>query len=154
MPGEPAADAIAAFVQQPEFDSASKKISVRRSPEYLLWRYGAGPVNYRALRTADAMAIFRLRSQGRATEVAVVEVLAPDSDAAIAVMRAVRHATGAQQVSAHFSDGSAAVAALRREHMTRVLRRSTLVVMARAGMTPDPTAAAAWALSAGDIERF
>jgi GNAT superfamily N-acetyltransferase len=51
-----------------------------RTPEYLRWRYGFEPLQYRALEVRGGLAIFRVRRRGPNREVALCEWLAPGPD--------------------------------------------------------------------------
>ncbi len=59
-----------------------------RSAAYLRWRYGAGPVGYRALLAGsslrDGVVLFRLRRRGPAAEVAIADAVVPEGDARLA----------------------------------------------------------------------
>ncbi|MGH8773901.1 MAG: GNAT family N-acetyltransferase [Jiangellaceae bacterium] len=61
-------------------------LRTRRTPRYLAWRYGFGPLQYRAVTSgasgSGGMVIFRLRRRGAALEAAVCEELVPGHDAA------------------------------------------------------------------------
>jgi GNAT superfamily N-acetyltransferase len=59
-------------------DAPADQLSTDRSPEYLKWRYGFGPLNYRAFVAPDGTGIFRLRRRGPAVECTVCELLAED----------------------------------------------------------------------------
>lgn len=77
-------------------------VVTRRSPAHLRWRFaGFPPLAYRVTlagsTAADGMAIWRLRRRGAATEAAIVEVLAPGGDRALAdrLARAAARESGA-----------------------------------------------------------
>lgn len=59
-------------------------MSTRRSLSFLSWRYGGGPLAYRAAlrtdRVEDGMALYRLRRRGRAIEATIGDVIVPDAD--------------------------------------------------------------------------
>lgn len=65
---------------------APTALRTRRSPAYLSWRFGFGPLGYRALLAGDdpgeGMALFRLRRRGSAVEATVLEMLVPTGDRA------------------------------------------------------------------------
>ena len=65
---------------------APPRMHTHRTPAYLRWRYGFGPLAYRAITLDDdlrnGVAIFRLRRRGMALECALCEVLVPTGDAA------------------------------------------------------------------------
>jgi GNAT superfamily N-acetyltransferase len=62
-------------------------VRTARSAAYLRWRYGAGPVGYRALLAGsslrDGVVFFRVRRRGPATEVAIADALVPAGDAGL-----------------------------------------------------------------------
>jgi GNAT superfamily N-acetyltransferase len=76
-------------------------LATRRSVEYLRWRYGFGPLGYRAIvvrgDVAEGLALFRVRRRGTASEAALCEVLAPGGDRATGrrLVRDVAAAAGA-----------------------------------------------------------
>lgn len=59
----------------------STRFATERSVEFLRWRYGFGPLHYRAFPLGDSLAdgviVFRVRRRGEAIEVAVCDVIAP-----------------------------------------------------------------------------
>ncbi len=59
-------------------------LSTRRSPDFLAWRYGFGPLHYRVIHAGsvltDGAVVFRLRRRGAATEAAIADVLVPAGD--------------------------------------------------------------------------
>lgn len=62
----------------------TEALVTRRSAEYLRWRYGFAPLQYRAIAIDDdaahGLAIFRVRQRGTARETALCEVLVPGDD--------------------------------------------------------------------------
>ncbi len=89
--GEPAAAAFGDATATSELVAAlapSGLLSTRRTPAFLAWRYGFGPLRYRVLRAgpslADGAVVFRLRRRGAATEAAIADVLVPGGDRAVA----------------------------------------------------------------------
>jgi GNAT superfamily N-acetyltransferase len=84
--------------------SRSRAIVTRRSVEYLRWRYGDSPVEYRATAmhgdVAAGLALFRVRRRGAAREVALCEALAPEGDRAAErrLVREVARTSGADYV--------------------------------------------------------
>jgi GNAT superfamily N-acetyltransferase len=54
--------------------------STPRTSEYLRWRYGFGPLRYRAVEVRGGLAVFRVRRRGDSREVALCEWLAPQPD--------------------------------------------------------------------------
>lgn len=59
---------------------ASSRWATFRSAEYLRWRYGFEPLQYRALEVRGGLAIFRVRRRGSSLEIALCEWLAPGPD--------------------------------------------------------------------------
>jgi len=51
-----------------------------RTAEFLRWRYGFEPLNYRVVEVRDGLAVFRVRRRGPSREVALCEWLAPGPD--------------------------------------------------------------------------
>jgi predicted N-acetyltransferase YhbS len=80
--GQPATDALGGS----ELDSllatlpAPSGWATPRTAEYLRWRYGFEPLNYRALEVRGGLAIFRVRRRGPSREIALCEWLAPGPD--------------------------------------------------------------------------
>jgi GNAT superfamily N-acetyltransferase len=70
------------LASQPRSDAMVTRCSV----EYLRWRYGFAPLDYRAVvnrgNAAGGLALFRVRRRGTANEAVLCEVLAPDGDRA------------------------------------------------------------------------
>lgn len=85
--GMPALEALAdagAIEQLLQSQPTSERITTDRSVAYLRWRYGFGPLHYRAVVApagpGDGVAVFRVRRRGPSTEAAMDEVLAPGVD--------------------------------------------------------------------------
>jgi hypothetical protein len=124
-------------------------MATRRSVEYLRWRYGFPPLDYRAVvmhgDLAGGVALFRVRRRGTAREVALCDVLAPEGDAARErhLVRAVARTAGA-------------------DYLVRVAgARDVCVPLPRQGpvlvtrqVAPEPTPVKGWALTLGDVELF
>jgi GNAT superfamily N-acetyltransferase len=101
--GRPAVDVLADPGLADLLDSlpASPRLATHRTPAYMRWRYGFGPLDYRAV-TLDAnlragLAIFRLRRRGSALECALCEVLTPGDDPRVrrALVRSIARECGA-----------------------------------------------------------
>lgn len=100
--GDPAADVLA----DPGLDDLLERLPpadgyrTDHDRQTLMWRYGFGPLHYRAITLGDSVrdgvAIFRLRDRGDATEVTVTDVLAPTDvpRARRRLLAAVRRAAG------------------------------------------------------------
>jgi len=126
-------------------------VSTRRTLAYLRWRYGFGPLAYRAILAdsspADGMLLFRLRRRGAATELVVGDALTPDrsSGAARRLIRSALRATGA-----HYALGlrtNSASGLLLLPGQGPMLTWRALASDSMPGL-PD------WRLSLGDIELF
>jgi GNAT superfamily N-acetyltransferase len=74
------------------------RIRTDLDPAVLRWRYGFGPLHYRAIRVDRGLTLFRLRRRGPAVEAVVGHVLAPDRRTAGRLIRAVARTTRADQV--------------------------------------------------------
>ena len=80
--GQPAADAL----RESMLDSLLATLptphgwGTPRTAEYLRWRYGFGPLHYRALEVRGGLAVFRVRRRGPSREVALCEWLSPEPD--------------------------------------------------------------------------
>lgn len=59
-------------------------LRTRRTPAFLAWRYGFGPLRYRVVLAGSdidhGFAVFRVRRRGRAVEASVSDVVVPDGD--------------------------------------------------------------------------
>ncbi len=79
-------------------------LATRRTVEHLRWRYGFGPLCYRAVTLGadpgEGLAVFRLRRRGASVEAAICEVLAPGGDPATVrrLLRSVVRLSGADHL--------------------------------------------------------
>jgi GNAT superfamily N-acetyltransferase len=130
------------------------RFRTRRTPEYLRWRYGFGPLEYRALtvtdRAADGFAVFRLRRRGSSLECALVEVLVPEGDRAArrGLIRSLAVASGADyliRIGGPVADRSGFIRAPQQGPM---LTWRPLGDGGAGGRLGD------WDLSLGDVELF
>jgi GNAT superfamily N-acetyltransferase len=87
--GEPAAAVLEddkALCELVSSQPRPRGMVTQRSVEYLQWRYGFGPLNYRGIvlhgDVAAGLALFRVRRRGAAREAALCEVVVPEGDAA------------------------------------------------------------------------
>lgn len=123
-------------------------MATRRSVDYLRWRYGFPPLDYRtvALRgdVTAGMALFRVRCRGSAREAALCELFAPEGDAVVR-RRLVREVARTA----------------RADYVLRVSgARDGCIMLPRQGpvLTMRPLQATAprrprdWALTLGDVE--
>jgi len=80
--GRPAAEALADHGLESLLATLPVPIfwSTPRTPAFLRWRYGFGPLHYRAVDVRGGIAIFRVRRRGPSREVALCEWLAPGPD--------------------------------------------------------------------------
>lgn len=123
-----------------------------RTPASLSWRYGFGPLHYRAVLAGrsveDGLALFRVRGRGSATEAAIVELLVPGGDRR-STARLLRRAVIESAADYGLRLGPAAV-----DGSVPVPGQGPLLVwraLADAGSRPDLKA---WQLSLGDVELF
>jgi len=140
-------EALLASVPGPD-----RGLITRRTAAYLAWRYGFGPLHYRALlagpRVEDGMAVFRLRRRGRSLEAAVCEVLVPGgNDAAVRrLVRRVARASGADHAlsvaTRALSMGAVPVPGLGPQLVWRDVCQQQVPELA------------GWHLSLGDVELF
>lgn len=127
-------------------------IRTRLTPEHLRWRYGTGPVTYRAVTgpggLASGLAVFRLRSRGDAVEAVLADVLTP------AGASRVRAALVAEVLESSGADHLLAVS--RVPLSARTVPAPTLgpVLTWRALGWSDRPRRRAWELSLGDVELF
>lgn len=124
-----------------------------RGPEYLAWRYGFEPLNYRVLLAGssvdDGLLVFRLRRRGPAVEAVVDDVIVPEADRRVArrLLSAATRRTGADH-AVRFTEPSlprAGYLPLPGQGPTLVWREVT---------ETEPPPAEAWNLSLGDVELF
>lgn len=126
-------------------------VVTRRTPAYLRWRYGFGPLEYRVLHggasIADGVLLFRLRRRGAASELVVGDVLLPDPSAT-AVRRLLRealHATGADYALGLRTAPASGLLPLPRQGPMLTWRALASESMPNLSQ---------WRLSLGDIELF
>jgi GNAT superfamily N-acetyltransferase len=98
--GLPAGEALAdtATVQRLLAQMPAPRIRTDLDVDVLRWRYGFGPLHYRAIVDADGLLLFRLRKRGPATECVVGHVLAGDAATTKRLLRQVAKQTRADQV--------------------------------------------------------
>ncbi len=126
-------------------------VRTARSAAYLQWRYGAGPVGYRALLAGsslrDGVVFFRLRRRGPATEVAIADAVVPAGDARLAgrLARRVLECSG--------GDYAIALGAARPRGWFRLPRIGPVLTW-RALANENAPPIGQWELSTGDVELF
>jgi hypothetical protein len=130
------------------------RLQTERSPAFLAWRYGFGPLAYRALPAGDSpaegLALFRLRRRGKASEALLCDVIVPEGDPARAarLARRVVTATGAADYALVARDDR-----WPRRHFLPVPGRGPVLTWRAVNETePDPMPS--WRLTLGDVELF
>ncbi|MDH4169103.1 MAG: GNAT family N-acetyltransferase [Acidimicrobiia bacterium] len=66
------------------------RLATVRHGSFLRWRYGLGPLHYRAVSNDDAVVVFRRRRRGAAIELAITDLLARNTSAEREVLRQLR----------------------------------------------------------------
>jgi GNAT superfamily N-acetyltransferase len=115
--------------------------------EVLRWRYGFGPLHYRALVQPDGLLLFRLRRRGPSVECVVGHVLARDDGARRRLLAGVARSTRADQVL-HLTDR----ACLRARYVP--LPGVGPILTWRAVTDDAMPDLEAWDLGMGDVELF
>lgn len=129
---------------------AADGAATHRTPSFLQWRYGFGPLRYRAVlstdRVEDGVAVYRLRRRGRAVEAAVCDLLVPGSDVGVAkrLLRALLRGSGADYAVRLGGHGPRAA-------WLRVPGQGPTFVWRHVTRQEPP---AAWSLTLGDVELF
>ena len=128
------------------------------SPEYLAWRYARAPMTYHAVAERErGVAVFRVRSRGRAWEATLAELFVRPGDVRTArrLVRAVARASGADHVSLAPPHGSTPARAVARRTF-RVPGGIVLVARraAEVSLPLDPFDVASWGVGLGDLEVF
>jgi hypothetical protein len=130
---------------------ASRGVRSAHTPAYLQWRYGAGPVGYRALLAGsslgDGVVFFRLRRRGPATEAAIADIVVPAGDVRLAGR------LGRRVLEASEADYAIAIGSTRPRGWLQ-LPRTGPVLTWRALADPAAPPIRQWELSTGDIELF
>jgi GNAT superfamily N-acetyltransferase len=137
-------------------------LSTPRTPLFMKWRYGSGPLPYHALLEGDppdALAVVRLRSRGRLREAVVCEALsAPGGRSGLErLLRALPRACGVDHAVAHFGPGwpaseAAAAAGFRRVPRAGITFTARPVAEGPAGARAlDPSS---WSLTLCELEVF
>ena len=143
--GEELAELLAS--QQP----GTGGVRTARSAAYLQWRYGAGPVGYRAMLAGsslrDGVVLFRLRRRGPAAEVAIADAVVPAGDARLAGRLARRALEGSG------GDYAIALGAARPRGWLRLPRIGPVLTWRALADAATPPIEQ-WELSTGDVELF
>jgi predicted N-acetyltransferase YhbS len=129
-------------------------LGTHRTPEYLRWRYGFGPLAYRAV-TLDGdlrggLAVFRLRRRGPALECALCDVVVPAGERRVphALVRRVARESGADYVIRLGGPAVDWCGFVRLPGQGPVLTWCALADDSPGGRLED------WALTLGDVELF
>ena len=151
--GVPAAEALADTAAVTRLLAAlppGDGLVTHRTPEYLAWRYGFGPLDYRVVTgpagPAAGMVVFRLRPRGAAREAAVCEELVPGGDPRLTshlLARALRESGADHAVRLAGQSPRAGFVPVPGQGPTLVFRGLDLATM------PAP---ARWHLGLGDVE--
>jgi GNAT superfamily N-acetyltransferase len=136
-------------------------LSTERTPAFLRWRYGEGPVPYHAVGSGDPLrvvVVVRVRARGSLTEAVVCDAIGAVDEAA-RLLRALSGAVGADHAVAHFGPASPLRPALGAAGYRRLPRAGMpFVVRPVEGSPmpagPNPTARSSWGLTLGDLELF
>jgi GNAT superfamily N-acetyltransferase len=153
--GEDAASVLAEEEELAELLASQRPsaggVRTARSASYLQWRYGSGPVGYRAMLAGpslrDGVVIFRLRRRGPATEVAIVDTVVPGGDPQLAGR------LGRQVLDASGGDYVISLGSPRPRGWLRLPRIGPLLTW-RALADVEAPPIGEWELSAGDVELF
>jgi GNAT superfamily N-acetyltransferase len=133
-------------------DAAPGTLRTHRSLDYLSWRYGFGPLRYRALPVeggdGPGLVVFRLRRRGDALEAAVCEELLPAGDTGL------RRRAHRQLLRETGADHAVVIGSPRPiEGLLPVPGQGPTLVWRDLGETTMPDATS-WNLGLGDIELF
>jgi predicted N-acetyltransferase YhbS len=160
----PAAEALSRPEVDRIVDEAARpegRLFTQRTPLFLKWRYGAGPLPYHAITLGEppeALAVVRLRSRGRLREAVVCEALASRraTRSLTRLLKAVPRACDADHAVAHFGEGWPALGAARAAGYRQVPRAgitfTALPVVE--GLATDVLDPRAWSLSLCELEVF
>jgi GNAT superfamily N-acetyltransferase len=127
-------------------------LRTRRSPEFLRWRYGFGPLRYRAILAGDSvrdgLAIVRLRNRGTSRELVICDELLPsESETALSeITRTALHTSGADYA---LRIGGAAIDS----GFYRLPRQGPILTWREIRKVEQPRLAD-WGLTMGDVELF
>ena len=156
--------AEAAAIEELLADRATEdRLSTRRDPAYLRWRYGDAPLlDYRAVTEHRdgrlvGIAFFRVRPRGGLWEASVADLIVRPGDVAAgrSLLRRIRRSAGADHLSCLFASGSTARRAALRSGFVRAPGGITLAARPlREGLRPDPLQMGSWAFTLGDLEVF
>jgi hypothetical protein len=158
VPTSAGEDAASVLAEAEELDEllasltrATGGVRTARTALYLQWRYGAGPVGYRALLAGstlrDGVVFFRMRRRGPASEVAIADVVVPGDDARLAGR------LGRRALESSGGDYAVVLGPSRPPGWLRLPRIGPLLTW-RPVADEDAPPIEQWNLSTGDIELF
>jgi GNAT superfamily N-acetyltransferase len=144
-------------------DVTDTRLAVRRTPEFLRWRYGDAPgLDYRVLTChrggeLSGLAVGRPRRRGPLTEFTLADVIVRPGDrgSAARLLRTAAAQSGCDHVAGHPAAGTeAAAAALRSGYLTAPRTGMVLAARTPAGPLPADRSTADWRFALGDLEVF
>jgi GNAT superfamily N-acetyltransferase len=160
----PAADAltdveeVAALIADPE---PSGRLITPIGADYLTWRYGRAPLDYRAVVHRDrrglrGIAFFRVRPRGTLWETTIADVLIRPGDvgAAATLLKRSVLAAPVDHAICHFPTQTAQLTAARRHGFLRSPKGELLTVNPLREGLDDLAAVDAWAVTLGTLEVF
>lgn len=134
-------------------DSAGATLRTRRTPEYLLWRFGRCPVGYKALEAPGGLrrgfVVYRVRRRGPSNEALIAEVVLDDpQDTATRrrLCKMVLESTGA--------DYAVASGETCPPGWLPLARQGPLLTWRRLDWSGEMPPLNRWGLASGDIELF
>lgn len=139
-------DEISSVIQE----SPADKLTTNRTPAYLRWRFGFGPLHYRVVTRgpglSDGFAVVRLRRRGSAVEATVCELYAP-----LGSHRAGRDLLSQVEGADYLLVAGCALGM--RTGLLPAPRQGPLITW-RAVTEHDPPSIDRWHLTMGDLELF
>jgi predicted N-acetyltransferase YhbS len=140
----------------------ASRLETRRDLAFLEWRYGAGPLDYRAVLHEEGgdlrgVAFVRVRARGRLWQTSVADVLVESDDGSTArrLLRSASTSARTDLLVVRLPRGSTGSRAAARQGFIRFPGGIRFVVnVLRSDVVPDPTSLGSWALRLGDVEVF
>jgi hypothetical protein len=138
------------------------RLETRRDLAFLEWRYGAGPLDYRAVLHEESGdlrggAFVRVRTRGRLWQTSVADVVVESGDASTArrLLRSASACAPTHVLVTRLPSGSTGSRAAARQGFVRLPGGIRFVVnVLRDDLVPDPASLRSWALRLGDVEVF
>jgi hypothetical protein len=131
--------------------STTNSVRTEHSVAYLKWRYGDGPVEYRAMLAGSSLregvVFFRLRRRGPAIEVALADILVPAAD------RRLAGRLGRRVLQASHGDYAVSIGSNGPSGWFRLPRIGPILTWRNLADAAAPPIER-WELSAGDVELF